>query len=568
MSIESQLLEKKSLKALDDWRGLAEDCVAFANARGGEIHIGIEDGEHLPPKEQKNLNSHMNKLSKQIRNNTNNVVLVSDIVTAKNGGEYIRLAVPRSDMVASTSSGKYRLRVGDENKPVVGDDVMRLAVDRTNWSWETLVTAQVPRTAADKNRVTHIVSKVKSSKNAKDAVKKKTKNQMLDHFKLAEGKYLTNLGILCVGTQSDRAKLSVAPIIQFIKKDEAGRKTNKIVWDEHDLSPMELVDDVWEKIPDFREIYEVPNGMRRDLIPAFEKEVVRELLVNALVHRPYTQKGDIFLNLNPDSLEVVNPGRLPIGVTPKNILHASVRRNDNLAKLFHDIGLMEREGTGIDRMYEILLSQGRPVPELMEGDDSFAVTLRRRLPDRKVISFISNVDDFLDLTPNERIVLGMLAKNGPVTARKIVERLGIRSVEYLKEWMERLLQQGIVVRTGNTRATQYSIAPDALPAVKSDEGSATLSLVSKDDYMTLVERDISQNPRSSIGEIHNRLENEITRRKLKRVLSSLVRGGRIVSEGVKRGTRYLPSAQNSAEPSQVGLELELPFDKPLGHSKG
>ena len=563
MSIEGQLLEQKSLRALRDYRKLSEVCVAFANARdGGELRIGIEDGERLPPKGQNNLNSHLNTLCKQIHNNTNNVVFIHEVVTAKNGGEYISLKVSRSTGVASTSNGKFLLRVGEENRPVVGDEIMHLAVDRTNWQWETLTTAQIPRTAADKSKVTHLVSKVKSSKNAKDAVKKKTTNQMLDHFKLADGKYLTNLGILCVGRQADCAKLGVAPIIQFIKRDEAGQKTNKIVWDEHDLSPMQLVDDIWEKIPDFREIYEVPNGMRRDLVSAFDKEVVRELIVNALVHRPYTQKGDIFLNLSPDSLKVVNPGRLPIGITPKNILHASSRRNENLAKLFHDIGLMEREGTGIDRMYEILLSQGRPAPELTEGDDSVTVTIHRRLPDQGVIKFIASVSKFLELSRNDKIILGMLAKNGPATARNMVERLGIKSVEELKEWMDRLLHSGIVVRTGKTQATQYSVSPDILPIKESDIGSATLNAVHEEDYMTLVENDISQNPRSSIGEIHDRIGDRIPHRKLRRVLSRLVKSGRIASEGIKRGTRYLPGEQGRSKTDQGWVDGELPLGKP------
>jgi len=56
-------------------------------------------------------------------------------------------------------------------------------------------------------------------------------------------------------------------------------------------------------------------------VPAFDEVVVRELLVNALVHRPYAQRGDVFLNLHPDRLEVVNPGPLPLGVTPQNVLH-------------------------------------------------------------------------------------------------------------------------------------------------------------------------------------------------------------------------------------------------------
>ena len=55
----------------------------------------------------------------------------------------------------------------------------------------------------------------------------------------------------------------------------------------------------------------------------YDEVVVRELLANALAHRPYTQRGDIFLNLHPDRLEVHNPVVLPIGVTPRNILHTT-----------------------------------------------------------------------------------------------------------------------------------------------------------------------------------------------------------------------------------------------------
>ncbi|WP_244494188.1 MULTISPECIES: ATP-binding protein [unclassified Ensifer] len=58
--------------------------------------------------------------------------------------------------------------------------------------------------------------------------------------------------------------------------------------------------------------------------------------------------------------EVVNPGRLPLGVTRQNVLHTTVRRNEHLAKLFHDLKLMEL--SGYDKVYEILLSQGRPAP--------------------------------------------------------------------------------------------------------------------------------------------------------------------------------------------------------------
>ena len=139
--------------------------------------------------------------------------------------------------------------------------------------------------------------------------------------------------------------------------------------------------------------------MFREKVPAYDGAVVRELLVNALVHRPYTQRGDIFLNLHPDRLEVVNPGRLPLGVTPENILQQSRRRNDGLARVFHDLKLMEREGSGFDLMYDRLLTSGRAAPVVDEGIDSVHVTVERRVIHPGVIRLIGEADQRVPAFP-------------------------------------------------------------------------------------------------------------------------------------------------------------------------
>ena len=131
------------------------------------------------------------------------------------------------------------------------------------------------------------------------------------------------------------------------------------------------------------------EGLYRRSVPAYDEKVVRELLVNALVHRPYTQQGDIYLNLHPQQLAVVNPGRLPLGVTPRNMLHASRRRNEGLARVFHDLGLMEREGSGFDLIYDRLLPQGRPAPVPEEGADWFKVTIQRRIVKPEVMRLLA-----------------------------------------------------------------------------------------------------------------------------------------------------------------------------------
>ena len=288
------------------------------------------------------------------------------------------MAIDRSDRVASTADGRYFLRVADSCMPVTGDDVLRLINERPSRPWESMVTDVTIR-AADAGKLQRFVAAIRASSRVKESVKEKGTEELLTHYGLAQSANLTRLGVMLLGTAVDRRALGTAPVVQAIKYDERAEKINKWAWDDGELSPVELVDAIWQEVPDFRENYEIPEGLYRRSVPAFDEKVIRELLVNALVHRPYTQRGDIYINLYPDRLEVVNPGRLPLGVTPQNILHASRRRNDALARVFHDLGLMEREGSGFDLIYDRLLSAGRPAPVPVEGPDWVRVTIQRRI---------------------------------------------------------------------------------------------------------------------------------------------------------------------------------------------
>ena len=419
MSLEGQLLDRKSLRAVigksADWYELAKDCVAFANAVGGSLLIGIEDGEEYPPCAQIIQSDLSDTLRRRIGELTVNVAVQPVVRQADNGGEYLEVMIARSPNVASTSDGRFFMRIADESKPVLGDDVMRLASERSALPWETLTTLRVPRSQVDVAKLEAIVAGIRTSDRVKTSVKEKSVDELLDHYQLAQGEWLTSLGVLCVGRQGDRARLGTAPVIQFIKRDQRELKVNKLSWDDHVLSPMELVDVVWHEVPDFREFYEVADGLFRTQVAAFDERVIRELLINALVHRPYTQRGDIYLNLHPDRLEIVNPGPLPLGVTPSNVLHASVRRNEHLARLCHDLKLMEREGSGFDAIYDVLLSQGRPAPLVEEGPDWVRVTLARSAPDRQVLAFITKAGETYPLTQRERISLGLLAQNEALT---------------------------------------------------------------------------------------------------------------------------------------------------------
>jgi ATP-dependent DNA helicase RecG len=541
LSQEGQLLDQKSLRAVTgktaDWNEIAKDCIAFANATGGRLLVGVEDGQNLPPPGQQIPTDLPDTLRRKLAERTVNVTVLPNVVIATNGGQYIEMRIPRAMAVASTTDGRYFLRMADQSKPVTGDDVMRLASERSALPWETQTTLHIPRVEADTDKRDKLLKALRASDRVKSSVKEKTDDELLDHYQLAQGTYLTHLGILCIGRQSHRTQLTTAPVIQFIKYDERGQKVNKLLWDDHTQSPMEMIEAVWQEVPDFRERYELPDGLYRQNVPAFDEIVIRELLVNALVHRPYTQRGDIFLNLHPDRLEMVNPGPLPLGVTPQNVLHTTVRRNEHLARLFHDLKLMEREGSGFDKIFEVLLSQGRPAPELIESYDRVQVTVRRRILKPEVIDFIAKADQTYQLTQRERIALGLLAQHDALTARELAAKLDLPSVEALQPWLKRLLEWQLLQSAGRTQATRYFVDPGLMRSLNFT-GETTLKRIEPHRLAALMLEDLQRYPQSAISDIHKRVGGEIHPKQVKRALDELIERGAVRFEGSNRWRRY------------------------------
>lgn len=105
---ENGIYDKKSLRCVvgktADFGELAKDCVAFCNAEGGHIDIGVEDGENLPPVGQKIPEGLTTAIINRLSEKTVGVVLSAEIVTAENGGEYIKLSIPRNPIAAAATT--------------------------------------------------------------------------------------------------------------------------------------------------------------------------------------------------------------------------------------------------------------------------------------------------------------------------------------------------------------------------------------------------------------------------------------------------------------------------------
>lgn len=202
---ENKNTDHKSLRFLKgtktDWDELAKDCVCFANGSGGVILIGIEDGHELPPANQKILDKNTPDLiQKNIAHRTINVGIAVTIELAENDSEYIRLEVFRNvQTIASTTDGRYYIRVHDECNPVPPDEMARLAADKNAFVWEEQITKRVPSNRYDAEKRQRFLNDIRRSDRVSSFIKEMNDEELLDYYFFQKQGYLTNLGILWVG---------------------------------------------------------------------------------------------------------------------------------------------------------------------------------------------------------------------------------------------------------------------------------------------------------------------------------------------------------------------------------
>jgi len=120
------------------------------------------------------------------------------------------------------------------------------------------------------------------------------------------------------------------------------------------------------------------DGARRVEKPAYPPEVIRETVVNALIHRDYLLSStDIELVIYSNRLEVISPGRLPDGITPERMrTGCRVARNQLLKDVMRDYGYLEHMGMGVPRkIIQGMRAHNGTTPALIEEDERFTVQL-------------------------------------------------------------------------------------------------------------------------------------------------------------------------------------------------
>ena len=133
-----------------------------------------------------------------------------------------------------------------------------------------------------------------------------------------------------------------------------------------------MVDSVWNSItqPASNPIQHYNDGFRIGDIPAFNREVVREAILNACCHRVMFIQSDVVVKQYPDQLVITNAGGFPVGVDVDNILTVnSMPRCKLITEVLQKAGFIEKSGQGVDKMFYHCLMDGKCLPDYSLTDE-------------------------------------------------------------------------------------------------------------------------------------------------------------------------------------------------------
>jgi ATP-dependent DNA helicase RecG len=540
MDIENQKIDYKSIRKIRSgdkgFKELAVSCVAFANAQGGTLYIGIEDKSLVPLAEQTVTENEINDTVSRLHSLCFNVSLTSSgLIKHENGGEYFMIIVaPSIKSIATTSDGKIYLRIADKCEPVRNEDIQRLSIEKGAYQWELLATrfslADIPV-----ENVKKFASDIRESDRVKDHVKQMSDLEIMEHYNLIDGEIVTNLGVLWLGNAKQRSRISFPITVQYIVYNHLEQKVRKIEWHDNALNPKELLLAIESEATELSYSYEFPDGLFRKQIRHYHPKVLRELLLNAFAHKSFTISSDIMICVYPDRMEISNPGGLPLGVTKDNILHQRHRRNPYFITIMSDLKLMEGEGSGYDLIYELNGMEAKRPPVIESSFNETKVTLYSDIQNVDVLPLLDYTLSNYKLSQKGYIAFGAIAAEAKMQATKLSAYLQLSDDERLRTYVEPLLKDGIINKKGTKKGTTYYINPKLIANSKANI-KTSLKTIEPYALKALILEDLKYHPQSLISEIAERLP-DVERSELTAMVYGMV-DNEIRSEGSKKLRRY------------------------------
>jgi ATP-dependent DNA helicase RecG len=540
---ESLTIEFKSdRKRLPDAE-LIEAVVCLANAEGGELWLGVEDDG--TPTGLHSDHQILVGLPGLVAARTSPSLTVEVSAVAVNGVNLARIAVPKARSVVATAGGVYlRRRLKHDGKPECVPMLPHERDSRLGHLGLVDASAQplADATLADFDPLERERLRQAVQKYGGDRVLLELDDEALDGAlgfttRLPDGQRVPTLcGLLVIGrTDALRQRVPTHEFAFQVLAEQSVRFNefrnfpllHAIEWLETNFRP-------------YNPEEELQVGLFRVPVPKVDMGAFREAVANALIHRDYHRLGAVHVRLENDALVVSNPGGLVDGVTLANLLVTEPRpRNRVLADALKRIGIVERSGRGVDKIYRGLLKFGRPAPDYSRTDTSNVVV--RLGTDAADLEFRRLVADAErnrsgELPIDSLIALAALRELKRVTAEELAGRIQCDTAS-AKRTLEALTEAGLVDAHGTTRGRNYTLSAVVYQR-QGDKAAYTrqagFTALQNEQMVLNYVRQHGQIKRAEVMELCRLSEDQA-----KALLARLRNEQRLVQQGERRGTHYM-----------------------------
>ncbi len=452
---------KSDLKGLPD-RELVSAVVALANTEGGDLFLGVEDDGSITGLHPNHVQ--LAGLPALIANKTNPSLAVRVEPLELEGLAIARITVPKSRQLVSTSEGllqRRRLKLDGTPEAVPfypHEFVQRQSslglVDPSAAVIEALISQQLD--PLQRARIRNAIKKYGGEQSLL-ALADDEMDGALGLCRDLDGvRRPTVAGLLMLGTEEQLRQHLPAHEVAF----QVLAGTDVKVTDFYRKPLLETFEEIEVQFKARLEEEEIQVGLFRVPVPNYDRRAFREALVNALVHRDYSRLGAVHVKINDDGLTISNPGGFVDGVTLENLLVADPRsRNPLLADVIKRIGLAERTGRGIDRIFEGMLRYGRPAPDYAMSN-AFTVSLQmvNAAADLDFLKMVVEQEDRLGQMPiDSLIILSRLREEKRLTTTDLAPSLQ-KSETLVRATLEKLVETGFLESHGSGRGRTYTLS--------------------------------------------------------------------------------------------------------------
>lgn len=453
---------KSDIDCLDE-KELVSEIVGMTNTEGGVLYLGVEDNGDITGVHKKHRDP--NGAMALIANKTVPSLSVRAEIIEEEGIEVLQIQIPMSKTIIATLDGKIQRRRlkpdgSPENVPMYPYEIPgRLSsLSQLDYSAQILLGATMDDLDGnERDRLRNIIKYRKGDKTLLELTDEELDKALQLVKEEAGVLYPTVTGMLLLGKEDRIAEL--LPTAKAVFQVLEGTKVRK---NEQTSKPLLATFEMFEEyMKAWNPEREMEYGLFRVPIPEFSEAAYREGLVNAFCHRDYTVIQAVRVAIEDEGLTISSPGGFIEGVNLKNLLTVEPHgRNPVLADALKRIGLAEKTGRGIDRIFEGSIVFGRPLPDYSETTSTYVkLFIQRAEPDLAFTKMISNEENRLgrSLPINSLLILSALQSQRRLTIAEIAEVTNIGEIR-AKAVVEKLVEAGLVDASGNNKARFYILS--------------------------------------------------------------------------------------------------------------